>query len=81
MSVEIVVKSGKCQGGHHEVGDRFVVNWETPAGLCIGAWDALAPYVMTLLCGGNFSWESEPGQAEIHCPDPDGITFELRRVD
>ena len=81
MPVEITIKSGRCQGGHHKAGDRFVVEWETPGGLCIGAWDAIAPYVMTLLCSGNFSWENEPGRAQIHCPDPDGITLELRRID
>lgn len=81
MSVEITVKSGTCQGGHHKPGDRFVVDWETPEGLCLGAWDAIAPYIMTLLCGGDFPWESEPGYAEIHCPDPVGITLELKRTD
>lgn len=81
MPIELVVKSGKCQGGHHKKGDRFVVDWETPGGFCLGAWNAISPYVTALLCGGNFPWESEPGRAEIHCPDPKGITLEIRRVE
>jgi len=35
---------------------------------------------MTLRCGGEFSWAREKGAVEIHCPDPCGITLELRRM-
>jgi hypothetical protein len=36
---------------------------------------------MTLQCGGDFSWEEEKGTATIHCPDPKGITLELKRIE
>jgi uncharacterized repeat protein (TIGR04076 family) len=80
MPVRITVKAGKCQGNIHEIGQVFTVGETTPEGVCTGAWDAIAPYVMTLICGGNFSWEEEEGVATIHCPDPKGITLELRRI-
>ena len=81
MSVRIKVKEGKCQGGFHKVGDEITVDWTTPEGICLGAWNALSPCVITLLCEGNFPWEKEKGYTTIHCPDPKGITFELRRVE
>ena len=49
--------------------------------MCLGAWNSIAPYVTTLLCDGNFPWEKEKGVATISCPDPEGISLELRRVD
>jgi uncharacterized repeat protein (TIGR04076 family) len=81
MPVRITIKKGKCQGGYHQVGATFLVDETTPEGMCIDAWSAVFPYVRTLLSGGNFSWEREKGMATIHCPDPQGITLELRRID
>ncbi len=81
MKVEVTVTDGVCSGGYHEVGDTFVASDLTPEGMCVDAWAAIAPYVMTLRCGGDFTWAKERGSAEIHCPDPCGITLALRRVE
>jgi uncharacterized repeat protein (TIGR04076 family) len=81
MPVRITVKSGKCQGNIHKIGQEFIVGETTPAGMCTGAWDVIFPYFLTLLCGGSFSWEKEKGTANIHCPDPKGITLELKRIE
>ena len=81
MQIRVTVTRGKCQGGIHKVGESFSVEWTTPGGICLGAWDALSPHVITLLCGGNFPWEEQAGFTTIHCPDPKGITFELQRIE
>ena len=81
MQIRITVKSGKCQGNINDVGQVFTVEETTPAGMCMGAWNAIAPYVQTLRYGGNFPWEKAKGCALIHCPDPEGITLELRRIE
>ena len=81
MSVRIRVKAGKCQGGIHKVGDEITVDWTTPERICFGVWDALSSCVIALLCGGNVPWEEEKGYTTIHCPDPKGISFELRRIE
>ena len=78
--VRVTVKDGVCQGGVHKVGDTFIAGDTTPEGVCVDAWATIAPYAMVLRCGGDFAWSKEKGAAEIHCPDPDGITLELRRV-
>jgi uncharacterized repeat protein (TIGR04076 family) len=79
MPVEISIVKGKCQGGYHKLGDKFIVDHLTPP-MCLGAWNAIAPYVTTLLYDGNFPWEKEKGTATIHCPDPKGIALEIRRI-
>ena len=81
MAVRITITDGKCQGGFHDVGRGFLVEHTTPAGMCLGAWNAIASYVTTLLCDGDFPWEKEKGITMIHCPDPKGITLKLERVD
>jgi len=80
MAVRITVTGGKCQGGVHRVGETFTADWTTPEGFCTSAWQAISPFLMTLLCGGNFAFEAEKGVVNVHCPDPKGITLELRRV-
>lgn len=81
MPVRITIKGGKCQGKINDIGQEFIVESTTPKGMCLGAWNAIAPYVNTLLFGGNFPWEEDEGYALIHCPDPKGITLELKRID
>jgi len=81
VSIIITVKDGICQGGVHEVGQVITVERTTPGGVCIGAWNAIAPYLTSLRHGASFPWEKEEGVATIHCPDPEGITLELRRSD
>lgn len=78
--VRVTVKDGVCQGCVHKVNETFIAGDTTPEGVCVDAWATLAPYAMVLRCGGDFSWASEKGTAEIHCPDPCGITFALRRI-
>ncbi|MFC1828134.1 TIGR04076 family protein [Thermodesulfobacteriota bacterium] len=81
MPIRITVKGGKCQGRINDRGQVFMVEDTTPEGMCTGAWMAVAPYIMALRYGGNFPWEDKEGYALIHCPDPKGITLELRRID
>ena len=81
MQIRITITGGQCQGRFHEVGDALTVEQTTPAGMCLGAWNAIAPYVTALRFGANFPWEQEAGVATIHCPDPKGITLELRRIE
>ena len=81
MPVCITIKKGKCQGGFHAIGDEFYVDNTTPGGMCLGAWDAVSPYVTTLLWGGRFPWGKKDSAIKIHCPDPKGITLEVRRIE
>ncbi len=81
MHIHIIVRDGNCQGKIHKVGQVLTVEQTTPEGMCLGAWNAIAPYLTALRYGGSFPWEKEEGVAIIHCPDPKGITLELRRIE
>ena len=81
MPVRITIKKGKCQGDFHAIGDEFYVDNTTPGGMCLAAWDAVSPYVTTLLWGGRFPWGKKDSAIKIHCPDPKGITLEVRRIE
>ncbi len=80
-AVRITIKGGHCGSGIHETGQVFVVRRTTPGGLCMGAWNAIAPYLTALRYGANFPWEKEAGLITVGCPDPEGITIELRRIE
>lgn len=81
MKIVITVKSGVCADGTHPVGQTITLGGTIPEGFCSGAWGAIFPYLMTLKYGGDFPWEKEKGVVNIHCPDPDGIVLEVRRVE
>ena len=53
MPVRITITKGKCQGHINKIGQVFTVDETTPPGMCMGAWNAIAPYVTALLYGGN----------------------------
>lgn len=53
VEIEIVGQRGRCPNGHR-VGQRWRVGRHTPAGLCIGAFSSLLPYLTTLRFGGAF---------------------------
>lgn len=68
-----------CPNGHR-IGDEWLVEGKTPAGMCLSAFSSLAPFVMALRFGGDFPWESE-GEATVCCPDPQVVNvFRIVRV-
>ena len=77
--VVVTVVGGECQGGHHQIGDRFEIESVTPQGICLGAWGSIFPYVVVLRCDGEFPWEDFKTKTRIHCPDPKGIILEIEK--
>ena len=66
MPIHITIKGGKCQGNINKAGQTFTVEDTTPAGMCLGAWNAVEPYVTALRYGGNFPL----GRTRGVCFDP-----------
>ena len=77
--IVVTVVGGRCQGGHHEIGDRFEIESVTPQGMCLGAWGSIFPYVVVLGCDRAFPWEDIKTKAKIHCPDPKGIILQVEK--
>ncbi|MDH5770919.1 MAG: TIGR04076 family protein [Candidatus Bathyarchaeota archaeon] len=75
------VVGGKCSRGYHKIGDTFEIDYDdatTPQGICLGAFGSIFPYIMVLLCDGEFFW-SKTKKTRIHCPDPKGIVLEIEK--
>ncbi|HEX9051222.1 MAG TPA: TIGR04076 family protein [Anaeromyxobacter sp.] len=69
----------RCPNGH-VVGDTWIVEGKTPAGMCLSAFHSLSPFLMALRFGGDFPWE-EAGEATVCCPDPEVVNvFRIERI-
>jgi len=82
IKVTIMSQQGICQAGHR-VGDEWIIRKDalSPQGMCISAYNAIHPYVMALMFGGSFPWESNTDVTRIACPDPDNpVIFKLERI-
>jgi len=79
VRITLVSQLKKCPNGHR-AGDEFVVGSKTPAGLCMGAFASLLPFITTLRFGGAFPWEKTVGEGTFCCPDPEVVNvFHLKR--
>jgi uncharacterized repeat protein (TIGR04076 family) len=80
VRITLVSQLRKCPNGH-AVGDTWLVGRKTPGGICMGAFNAILPYLTTLRFGGSFPWEEE-GRGTFCCPDPEVVNvFRLERVE
>jgi uncharacterized repeat protein (TIGR04076 family) len=80
VRITLVSQQAKCPNGHR-VGDQWLVERKTPAGMCLSAFNSLAPFLMTLRFDGDFPWE-ERGEATVCCPDAQVVNcFRLERVE
>lgn len=73
-----VVKAGTCR--YYWVGQKFMLDGFTPAGLCDSAYVVLARDVRVMRYGGKLPWEKD-GTVMTHCPDPQGAIWQLRLAD
>lgn len=80
VRITLVSQLKGCPNGHR-VGDRWIVDGKTPAGMCIAAFHSIAPFLMHLRFDGDFPWEAA-GQVTVCCPDPEVVNvFRLERVE
>jgi uncharacterized repeat protein (TIGR04076 family) len=80
VKVTLVSQMKKRPAGH-KVGDEFIVGNKTPAGMCMGAFCSLVPYIQVLKFGRSFFWEKQEGTGTMCCPDPKVVnTFRLERI-
>ncbi|UCG60682.1 MAG: TIGR04076 family protein [Candidatus Zixiibacteriota bacterium] len=80
VKITLVSQLKNCPAGH-KVGDEFIVSNKTPAGMCMGAFCSLMPYIQVLKFGGAFFWVKEEGVGTMCCPDPNVVnTFRLQRL-
>ncbi|MBN1478069.1 TIGR04076 family protein [Candidatus Sumerlaeota bacterium] len=68
VRMRIISIAGKCPNGH-QVGEEYLVQSKTPAGICLGSFSACIPYLTALRFGASFPWEDEEGVITLGCPD------------
>jgi uncharacterized repeat protein (TIGR04076 family) len=79
MTIESI--DGTCPNGH-KVGEEYLVGGKSVAGICMGSFNACAPYLTALRFGASFPWEKEEGAASIGCPDHiNQVVWRLERVE
>ncbi len=80
VAVRVISQKGSCAAGH-KVGEEWILEHNSPEGLCLSALDVLFPYARVLSFGGSFPWEDNPDVTTIACPDAENpVVFELRRL-
>lgn len=81
VKVRVISQSGTCAWGH-KVGDEWIVDGTTPAGVCLPAFYALFPNLRVLTFGGTLPHsEDNPDVNQVTCPDTrNPVVFELRRI-
>ncbi len=80
----------RCRGGHgcpgaakHRLGDVFVYDnpYKKPAGVCNALLHVLDLYTWRIAFGFP-SWDSSNWKVHrIHCPDPKGTIWEVRKME
>jgi len=80
ISIKVISQKGTC-GNEHKIGDQWITDGKTPAGICLSAFDALLPSLQVLMYGGAFPWEDNPDITTTACQDATNpVVFELRRL-
>ncbi|HLB12355.1 MAG TPA: TIGR04076 family protein [Dehalococcoidia bacterium] len=81
VRITVVSQQGHCDAGH-KVGDSWLIDEnKTPGGICLGAFNPLAPNVRVLRFGGEYPWAEDKDATTIACPDAvNPVVFEVRRL-
>ncbi len=81
VRITVVSQRGKCESGH-KVGDSWLVDEnKTPGGICMGAFNSIAPNLRVMRFGGEYPWATDKDATTVACPDAENpVVFEIRRV-
>ena len=79
--ITVIKIKGTCDNGH-QVGDAFeITEAKTPGGICLSAFSAILPKLMSLMLGGDIPWSDDRDADIVACPDPENaVRWEVRRV-
>jgi uncharacterized repeat protein (TIGR04076 family) len=77
--IKLIRNNAPCHSGH-KIGDKWVFNYMTPAGMCGFAFNALYPFAVAMKTGGTFPWQPDTDVLTVSCPDVEvQNVFEIRR--
>ena len=75
------VTKGQCPQGI-KTGDSWLIeNGKTPANMCAGAYNSVAPAIRTFRLGGEHPWDEDKDVTYVSCPDPEHwLIYEVKRL-
>ena len=74
---KVISQQGTCSAGH-KVGDEWVIEKHTPAGMCLGAFYNAYPNIKAMMFGAQLT--DNPEVAPTVCPDSKNpLKMEIRR--
>jgi uncharacterized repeat protein (TIGR04076 family) len=79
IEIKCVEKNEECK---HNVGDVFIYKnpYERPAGVCVALLHVLDLYVWRVALGFP-SWNGTDRKIhKLHCPDPKGTVWEMKKI-
>ncbi len=79
IEIKMVEKNEECK---HNVGDTFIYEnpYQKPLGVCNALLHVLDLYIWRVALGFP-SWNEENYKVhKIHCPDPKGTVWEIRKI-
>lgn len=80
VHIRVISQKGTCKY-NIKLGDEWIVDGITPAGICLGARHNIYPNLRLLRYGGIMPQYPDPDVIKVVCPDIDNpIIFELRRL-
>lgn len=80
IQATVISVGGHCAQGH-KVGQSWVMEGTTPAGICLSGLASLLPRLTALRFGAEFPWAEDKDTAVVACPDAKNpVVFELRRI-
>lgn len=78
IKFKVISQQGTCVAGH-KVDSEFVMKDDfCPDGMCGWAFHTCFPFAMTIMYGGRFPWDQNPGRTTVACPDAENpVVFEV----
>lgn len=77
VKVRVISQEGECLAGH-QVGQEWIVGYNTPEGICNAAYAMLYPHIRVFQRGGQHEYPRGSGVLRLACPDGwSPVIFEL----
>lgn len=79
IQIKVTRNQGKCPA-NFSVGKTYWFNIGRLDELCPASFHGIYPVLLPYLLGYNLPWQKEGETANIHCPDDEGMIYNVRTI-
>jgi len=81
VAIKVISQTGHC-GRYHYVGEEWLIEDKSPAGICLSALHSMLPNLNVLRrTGEGISRSNGPDVSRVACPDAKNpVVFEMKRI-